>query len=290
MKILNFGALNLDYVYAVDHIVKQGETISSTGLDVFPGGKGLNQSVAFARAGAHVYHAGTVGLDGGILLQTCKENNIDTAFIRTAKIRSGNAIIQVARGGENSIVLFGGANRQNTTEHIDRTLTCFGKGDLLVLQNEINLIGYIINKAFSIGMQIALNPSPFDKDIKCCDFSKVSYFFINEVEGEQIAGKKQPDKILAFIKKTYPKIKTILTLGKDGAFFQHGDFMHHQGIFETNVVDTTAAGDTFIGYFLAEITRGQTPQDALRIASAAAAITVSRKGAVTSIPWRNELF
>jgi len=289
LKVLNFGSLNLDYVYSVDHIVRPGETISSSELDVFPGGKGLNQSVALARAGAEVYHAGMIGQDGGLLLQTCEENHIDTSFIRRTEVRSGNAIIQIAKDGENSIVLFAGANRQHTKEHVDSVLACFGKGGLLVLQNEINLIDYIIDRAFAIGMQIAINPSPFDLSMKCCDFSKVSFLFINEVEGEQLSGEKQADQILAFIKKTYPQIQTVLTLGKDGALFQQGDVIYRQAAFDVKAVDTTAAGDTFTGYFLAEITRGQPPQDALRLAAAAAALAVSRKGAVVSIPWKNEI-
>lgn len=290
LKILNFGSLNLDYVYSVDHIVAPGETISSTGLDIFPGGKGLNQSVALARAGAEVYHAGMVGRDDGeLLLQTCKENRIDTSLIQRTEVRSGNAIIQIATGGENSIVLFGGANRQNTVARVDAVLSRFGKGDLLLLQNEVNLLDYTIEKAYAMGMEIALNPSPFDDGLQRCDFSKVSFLFINEVEGEQLSGEKQPERILAFIRKTYPNMQTILTLGKDGACVQRGDLIYHQAVFDTNVVDTTAAGDTFTGYFLTEITHGQSPQDALRHATAAASLAVSRKGAVTSIPWRHEV-
>ena len=289
MKILNYGSLNLDYVYTVDHIVKPGETITSSGLEVYPGGKGLNQSVALARAGACVSHAGLVGEDGALLLKTCKDNNIDTSFIRTTDIRSGNAIIQIDADGENCIVLFAGANRQNCTRYVDDTLNCFGSGDLLILQNEVNLLDYMIDKASSKGIEIALNPSPFDDIVKGCDFSKVSYLFVNEIEGGQISGETVPDKILSSIGKLYPQLKVILTLGRDGAYYKDANAVFYQPALAVNAVDTTAAGDTFTGYFLAEITKGSSPKQALLKASSAAALTVSRKGAVSSIPWKNEI-
>jgi len=289
MKILNYGSLNLDYVYTVDHIVKPGETITSSGLEVHPGGKGLNQSVALARAGAQVSHAGLVGEDGTMLLQTCKDNNIDTSFIQTTDIRSGNAIIQIDAGGENSIVLFAGANRQNSVEYIDEVLKNFGCGDLLIVQNEVNLLDYMIGSAFSIGMKVALNPSPFDDIVKSCDFSKVSYLFVNEIEAGQISGETVPDKMLSAIRKIYPNVKVILTLGSDGAYYQDADTVYYQPAFAVSAVDTTAAGDTFTGYFLSEITQKKSPQQALFLASKAAALAVSRKGAVSSIPWKSEI-
>ncbi len=122
MKILNFGSLNLDFVYSVDHIVGPGETISSNGLEVFCGGKGLNQSIALARAGARVFHAGMVGPDGKALVFALEKNEIDHRFVRTVKERSGNAVIQVSRDGQNSIVLFPGANRENDRDFVDEVL------------------------------------------------------------------------------------------------------------------------------------------------------------------------
>ena len=101
MRVLNFGSLNIDYVYSLDHIVAPGETITSRGLEVFPGGKGLNQSVALARAGAEVCHAGMVGEDGGMLLDVCREAGVDVSRVRTAGTRTGNAIIQVSAKGQN---------------------------------------------------------------------------------------------------------------------------------------------------------------------------------------------
>lgn len=290
MNILNFGSLNLDFVYAVDHIVRPGETISSKSLNVFCGGKGLNQSVALARAGARVFHAGMIGGDGDILLDACHENGVDTSFIRRSSERTGNAIIQVAADGQNSIVLFGGANRQIEKKIVDEVLVNFVAGDMLLLQNEINLMDYLMARAMEHGMKIALNPSPCDAALTACDLGAVSLFLMNEVEGEQITGMSHPDRILERMRAMYPKADVVLTLGKNGVVYRDaaGALSSH-GIYEVPVVDTTAAGDTFTGYFIAAVTEGLPAAQALRLASAASAIAVSRPGATASIPMRSEV-
>lgn len=289
MKILNFGSLNIDFVYSVDHIVAPGETISSAQLNVYPGGKGLNQSVALARGGAPVFHAGMLGEDGGMLRKTCEENHVDISLLRTVEKRSGNAIIQVSAKGQNSIVLFGGANRKNDKAYIDEVLSHFGEGDLLILQNEINLLDYLIERAAQRKMKIALNPSPYDDAVERCDLSKVHWLLMNEVEGAQITGEQDPDAILRKVQKRYPQVHTVLTLGKDGVVYQAGQQQFTHGIYNVPVVDTTAAGDTFTGYFFAGIARGDSPQECLRVASIASSLAVSRKGAIPSIPWRDEV-
>lgn len=289
MKILNFGSLNIDFVYSVDHIVSPGETISSTQLNVYPGGKGLNQSVALARGGAEVFHAGMLGEDGTMLRKTCEENHVDSSLIRTVGERSGNAIIQVSAKGQNSIVLFGGANRRNEKAYVDEVLSHFGAGDLLILQNEINLLDDVIERAAQRQMKIALNPSPYDDAVERCDLHQVHWLMMNEVEGSQITGEREPDAILARIQEKYPQAHTVLTLGKDGVVYQTGQQRFYHGIYDVPVADTTAAGDTFTGYFFSGIARGDSPQECLRIASVASSLAVSRKGAIPSIPWREEV-
>ena len=289
MRIVNFGSLNLDYVYAVDHIVAPGETISSNRVDVFCGGKGLNQSVALARAGADVFHAGMVGPDGDPLIALCKECGINSDNIRRVEERSGNAIIQVAADGQNSIVLFGGANRKNTIQHIEDVLSNFSEGDMVLLQNEINLIDCIIEIASAKGMIIALNPSPFDAMIKHSDLGKVSYFLVNEVEGGQITGKDDPGDILDCMLVMFPKAAIVLTLGSDGAMYRDNNSVFTEPATSVSVVDTTAAGDTFAGYFLADLLAGQSPDMALATASHAAGLAVSCAGATASIPQRKEV-
>lgn len=289
MRILNFGSMNIDYVYSVDHIVKPGETISSTKLELFCGGKGLNQSIALARAGAQVCHAGLVGVDGEILLSALKRDGVNIQYVKTSDERSGNAIIQVDDKGQNSIVLFGGANQCNEKGFVDEVLSDFDTGDWLLLQNEVNLLDYMINKAFEKKMNIALNPSPFNEKILQCDLSKVSLFLLNEVEGAQITGESDSAEILCAMRKNDPHICVALTLGKHGVIYQDRENIYKHGIYDVPVVDTTAAGDTFTGYYLASIMQGMPQPEALKAASYASSLAVSKKGASASIPYRQEV-
>ena len=187
MKILNFGSLNVDYVYKLPHIVAKGETISSRSLNIYPGGKGLNQSIALGRAGAEVYHAGAIGEDGKFLVDFLESAGVNTKFIKIhSDIKSGHAIIQNDADGDNCIILYGGANQAITREQIDRTLEEFESGDYLILQNEINELNYIVEKAHQIGMQIVLNPSPMDEKITALPLEYIDYFLLNEIEANQI--------------------------------------------------------------------------------------------------------
>lgn len=289
MKLVNFGSLNYDYVYFVDHIVLPGETISSTDLSFFCGGKGLNQSIALSLAGAKVYHAGLIGEDGEQLLATCRKHEVDTRYIRKSSVRCGNAIIQLSKSGQNSIVLFGGANRQNTKEIVDEVLADFEEGDYILLQNELNLLDYIIEKAYSKKMHIVLNPSPYNESLESCDLGKVSIFLLNEVEGMQITGESDPGKILSAMKLKFPEARIVLTLGKQGVIYSDQKQTVSHGIYDVKVIDTTAAGDTFTGYFLASFIAGKTIEESLRLASIASSLAVSKKGAVDSIPSIDEV-
>ena len=289
MKVLNFGSLNYDYVYKVDHAVTPGETMDSFGMDTFLGGKGLNQSISLARAGVKVFHAGQVGQDGKMFLDVCNKSGIDTSYIKMIEGKSGHAIIQLDKNAQNCILLYGGSNRKITKEFVDEVLSHFEKGDILLLQNEINELDYIIDRAYEKGMQIALNPSPFDKALDACDLKKISYFLLNEIEGGQISGENEPDRILDVMMSKFPEAKVVLTLGSDGVVYRDKDQTCRQGIFKVKAVDTTAAGDTFTGYFIAGILAGMSVPDILKMCAKASAITVSRMGATDSIPTMDEV-
>ena len=292
MKILNFGSLNIDYVYRVAHILQPGETLKAGEMEVFPGGKGLNQSIAAARAGAEVYHAGMVGAeDGGFLLDVCRENQVNTDYIRRAEGKSGHTIIQVDDNAQNSILLYGGGNRKITEDFIGEVLAGFGKGDILVLQNEINLLDVVIDRAYEKGMKIVLNPSPFDEGLNGCDLSKVSVFLVNEIEAGLLAGGNGEDgaKLVDKILKKYPEAQAVVTMGAQGAFYGQGSFRHFQRSFSVKAVDPTAAGDTFTGYFVYGMMKGEAIEVIMERAAMAAAVAVSRKGAVPSIPKREEI-
>lgn len=289
MKILNLGSLNLDFVYSVDHICVPGETISSHHLQVICGGKGLNQSVALARAGAQVFHAGLVGPDGEMLLAACRDNGIDASRVQTVDTRSGNAIIQVSADGQNCIVLYGGANRCQTKESIDAALDGFGPDDILLLQNEINLVDYAMRQGAARGMKVALNPSPFNDAMRSCDLSLVDIFIVNEIEGEQITGCTTTEDICRQMSVLFPEAAVVLTLGASGAIYQDKTLRVSEPAAAVKVVDTTAAGDTFLGYFLAGVMQRDEVAVVLRHASLAAGIAVSRMGATPSIPLRSEV-
>ncbi len=289
MKIYSLGSLNIDYVYAVEHFVSAGETLASNGMQIFPGGKGLNQSIALARAGVPVIHGAVLGKDGDFLLKTLADSGVDTSRIKTVEGNSGHAIIQVEPNGQNCILLFPGTNHQISTEYIHSFLDDAEKGDLLVLQNEVNNLAEIFETAHDKQMQIAFNPSPFHEDILKLPLNYVTWWFCNEIEGEALFGSGDPDTIAAQFISRYPESKLILTLGKNGSLFRSKNESFYQNIFPVKAVDTTAAGDTFTGYFLAAITDGKAPETALRLATKASSITVSKKGASSSIPYMSEV-
>ena len=289
MRVLNIGSLNLDYVYSVDHIIQPGETESTCSRNIFLGGKGINQSCALAKAGVEVYHAGMIGADGTAFLDACKEYGVHSDYIKTVDAPTGHTIIQVDQNAQNSILLFGGANQMLTKEFVDDVLSHFGREDVLLLQNEVNLLPYIVNQAYEKGMQIALNPSPFNEKLDAVDLSKISIFLLNEVEGFQITGKQSPEEIVAELLYRFPEARIMLTLGKDGCVYADQNQKVHQPIFQVKAVDTTAAGDTFTGYFLAGLAEGLPMEEILRRSAKASSIAVSRPGAVPSIPYRQEV-
>lgn len=289
MKVLNFGSLNMDYTYSVPHIIAGGETMASYELNEYCGGKGLNQSVAMAKAGLPVWHAGLIGNDGEKLLETCEAAGVHTEFIRKLPVRGGHTVIQVDEKGQNSIILYGGTNQMQTKEYADEVLAHFGSGDYLVLQNEINLLDYIIDKAYERGMKIVLNPSPYNEALDACDLSKVSLFLVNEIEAAQITGNKDPEHVLDALAESFPEAAFVLTLGSDGAWYYDGTEKVFQDIFPVKAVDTTAAGDTFTGFFIRKLTDGADIQTALRTAAKASSIAVTRVGAAPSIPTMAEV-
>lgn len=288
-RILNFGSLNADYVYTVDHFVRGGETTASEKMELFPGGKGLNQSIALARAGLPVYHAGLIGEDGDFLLSTLQADHVDTRFVGKIPGRGGHTIIQVDKSAQNAILLFGGSNRAVTPEYADEVLAQFSAGDLLLLQNEISAVPYIIDCAHTLGMEIWLNPSPMDEGVFTGDLTKVSGFFLNEIEGAEMTGTEEPEEILRCMAEKYPDAAVVLTLGDAGAWYSKGSQRVFCPAQKTKAVDTTAAGDTFTGYFLRGLEDGLAPQQALQLAAKAAAVAVSRPGASPSIPKYEEI-
>ena len=293
MRVLNFGSLNLDYVYQVDHFVRPGETMSSESRTVKNGGKGLNQSIALARAGADVSHAGCLGKGGEPLRALLEREGVDTSCLVDVEEMQGHTVIQVNREGENCILLYGGSNQCVSTEQIRDTLSRYTAGDWLVLQNEINNLPAIVDAAWERGMVIVLNPSPYDDRLAAVDFGKISWLLVNEVEACQISGSDEPKVAWAWLHARYPRLNVLITLGSDGSVVYRvadGEVETvRQEAFKVKAVDTTAAGDTFSGYFISGLMTGLPLQECMRRASKASSISVTRAGAADSIPRYSEL-
>lgn len=294
MRVLSFGSLNIDNVYSVPHFIARGETLAARSLNVFSGGKGLNQSVALAKAGLKVFHAGAIGEnDGQFLVDELEAAGVNTEYIKRLKgIKTGHTIIQNNTDGDNCIILFGGANQEISRSQIDETLKNFSAGDALVIQNEISEPEYLAKSAKSHGMIVAFNPSPMEEKIIPV-FKYADYLLLNEIEAGQFlnddVSRKKPEEIAGRLREKLPDTKIVLTLGTNGAVYSDSEITFHQEALRVNAVDTTAAGDTFTGFFLSGIFEGKTPQWAMRFATNASAIAVTRHGAAPSIPSREEV-
>ena len=288
MRILNLGSMNLDYNYRVDTFLVPGETKLARSFQVRCGGKGLNQSVALASAGSETLHGGLLGSDGAPLLQCLKAHGVGTELLFPVEEKCGNAMLQVDDGGQNCILLYGGTNQMLTEEIVDRILEKAGPVDLVVLQNEINLNPYIMERAQALGIPVAFNAAPMSEAVWSYPLEGLSWLIVNEIEGGQLAQCSPLDSelILSRLAGSYPGVSILLTLGSQGARCIHRGVSYRCPAMSLQAVDTTAAGDTFIGYFLTEYLRGEEIDRCLRFATAASALCVSRPGASDSIPVR----
>ena len=290
MKALVFGSLNIDRTYRVAHLMRPGETISARSMELFCGGKGFNQAVALRRAGVETAFSGAVGQDGGMLLEALDRNGIDRENVLCLTQSTGHAVIEVDDQGQNSILILAGANGLITPERIREVLSRCSRGDLLVAQNEISNVDFLLKEAAARGMTIAFNPSPYNEKIAACDLQTVDYLLINETEGRELTGEEAPDRILDTLCGRYPRMNVALTLGEQGSVYRDRQGATvRAGVYPVQAVDTTAAGDTFTGFFLEAVCRGVPAQSALKRAAVAAGIAVSRKGAEPSIPTAREV-
>lgn len=289
MKIVNIGSSNIDYVYQMEHFIQPGETLGCAQLSIGCGGKGLNQSIALARAGAEVYHAGLIGREGAFLREKMEEAGVNVEFVRYGEGANGHAIIQVDKTGQNCIILYGGTNHQFTHALVDEVLSHFAAGDIVVLQNEINEIPYIIDQAHEKGLRIAFNAAPIGEEVLRYPIEKLDWLIVNEIEGGALAGQTEPEKILDALHARYPSVRLLLTLGTDGCVYRDQNEIVRVPACRVRAVDTTAAGDTFIGFFLRAVADGREVTDCLKLATVASAIAVTRPGAGDSVPAYDEV-
>ena len=289
-RILNFGALNIDHVYQVDHISRPGETLVGSNYARFAGGKGANQSVAIARAGGSVAHVGKVGTEGQWMVRNMQSDGVDVSRIVISDRPGGHAIIQVDRKGENSIVVYGGTNREISEAEIREAFAHALESDLILVQNEINNIPLIMEQASRRSLPVYFNAAPMLSEVRSYPLEFVHTFFINETEGEALTGTSKEERIIEEMLALYPRAHVILTLGTRGVIYSDSQKLVRRDVErKVKVVDTTGAGDTFVGYYMAAIGGGEDVEEALQAAGVAAAYCVTQSGANDSIPSASDL-
>ncbi len=289
MRLFNFGSLNIDHVYSVDQFVRPGETIHAQRYQQYCGGKGLNQSLAAARAGMQVVHVGQVGGDAGVLAETLDQSSVDTALIKTVDQPTGHAIIQVDSTGENEIIVFGGANQALSKEMIDTALSLAELDDWVLCQNETNQVDYLLHSAAEKGLFSIFNPAPMTPAVKDFPLHKVGLMILNQSEAAELSHQTDDEAVVENLRHRFAGTRMVLTLGARGAVYFDQQRCVGVPAEEVSVVDSTGAGDTFIGYFVNELAAGQSIENCLATACRAAAECVQTAGAADSIPARSAL-
>ncbi len=282
--ILNFGSINIDHIYQVPHFVRPGETLASNHLDTVLGGKGANQSVAIARAGGRVKHVGRACENDQWVFTYLEACGVDISHVERSDESSGHAIIQVDSRGENAIVLHGGANQGFDSANLEKAILSCQKGDFLLAQNECNLLHEAVALALDNELRVALNPAPMTESIRELPLEDLDTLIVNQGEAQALCGEHEMDDIILALKKQLPRSRVVITLGGEGAVLISQGSVSKVPAASAKVVDTTAAGDTFVGYFLAGLVEGLSDTSALNRACTAAAIAVESLGAIPSIP------
>ena len=293
MKLLVYGALNIDLIYLVDHIAVPGETIRAASLEKSAGGKGANQAASAAKAGADVFLAGKIGSDGEFLLSLLKPCGVNANHVALGSGSTGQALIQLDRNGQNAIVYYAGENGEITAAEAEAVIASFSEGDIISLQNELPHIPEMMKAAAKKKLKICFNPSPWDEKILKYPLELVDIFIVNEIEGPALAELPPqivPEKVLNDLVKLFPEKEIILTAGKDGAYYGCNNIREKGNIIDLPVLDTTGAGDTFTGFYLAARMKNYPVSDSLNLACKAASIAVSRKGALGAVPSKEEVF
>lgn len=283
-KVLNFGSINIDHVYRVAHFVQPGETQASMSLTTVLGGKGANQSAATAQAGCLVAHIGQLGTVDSWCIKELAALGVDTGYISLVDGSSGHAIIQVNDAGENAIVLHGGANRSLQITQLEAAMQDNPSAEYLLLQNEVNDIGDAIELAHARQLKIVFNPAPMDKSVVHLPLDKIHTLILNQGEAQQLSGLNKPEMALDYLARKFSDTRIIITLGANGAVWQKGAERQHCASPKVTPIDTTGAGDTFVGYFVAGLVDQLETKMNLHRACKAAAIATTTAGAIPSIP------
>lgn len=290
MNVINFGSLNLDWVYQVPNFVQPGETLSALSFNEYLGGKGLNQSIALTRAGAQVAHVGAVGHNGAPLREALTHEGVNTDFVATHTGPSGHAVIQVNPEGENAIVIFPGSNQSITSDQIKQALSTFPEAQAVLLQNETNALADIMQAAKQAQKTVFYNPAPMLPHVATLPLECVDVLILNQIEAEHLTELHSTTAQCNALLQKWPHLTIVLTQGSEGVTVATQQAStHYPAVKVESVLDTTAAGDTFIGYFMAEYLRTQDISQAITLATRAASLCIQQHGAAQSIPHRAAL-
>ena len=296
-KALVIGSLNMDMTVKVEELPKLGETIFGDDFYESCGGKGANQAVAISKLGMETEMIGMVGKDsqGEKLIQNLNKYGIKSENIIKSDDLTGRAIITVDKKGDNNIIVIPGSNFKITKEHIQAKQDVIASSDVVILQNEIpsETVEFSLLKAKELGKITIFNPAPARK-LSGEVFKNTDYLILNETEMEEIFEIKFNDEEytekISIKKKEYGIKNIILTLGDKGSIlFSEDNNIKKYDVYKVKAVDTTAAGDSFIGAFTMKICEIGNPDEAIKYATAVSAIVVTRQGAQDSIPTREEI-
>jgi len=285
MSVWNLGSINVDLFYRLRYLPVPGETQPALSHQTGLGGKGANQSVAIARAGAPVHHIGMIGADNGWVLGRLSEYGVDVTHVARTEAATGHAIIMVDEMGENTIVTYAGANYAQLVGNIESALGEAKSGDILALQTEVSHLAEAAQLARARGLSVVYSAAPFKPEIARKMLPHIDLLVLNEIEAGQLA------EALGMAVEEVPVPNMLMTLGGRGAIWRDqatGEVIE-VGAFAVEPVDTTGAGDCFIGYVLAGLDQGLGRAEALRLGAAAAALQVTRPGTADAIPARDEV-
>ena len=263
--------------------------MASTHYQQLLGGKGANQSIALAQAGADVCHVGSIHENDAAFKQALIKKGVDCRGVKCSETPSGHAIIQVTPSGENAIVLFGGANQTITAKTVMQALDGTKPSDWVLTQNETSSIDQVLRQAKEKQLKVAFNPAPMSESVKSLPLECIDLLIVNETEAAALTEKDSLDDIVAVFKEQWSECEVIITLGKAGVMMLKNNDCIKVDAFLVDAVDTTAAGDTFIGYFLSAYSNHTDAKRALIRGCAASAIAVTREGAAQSIPTQKEV-
>lgn len=291
IKIFNLGSINIDHIYRVEHFVQPGETLASTSYDKVLGGKGANQSIALVQAlGNHVdqvIHIGALHLHDENMLTIMQQNHVNLTHVTRLESPSGHAIIQVNQQAENAILLFAGANHQVSPEQWQLAFAQKTPGSWALCQNETAGISEFMHAAKAQGLKLAFNPAPCTAAVLDYPLHLLDLLVVNEIEAQQLTATQTISAAQIALAERLPNTHVIITKGTAGAQYQYANTVINVPAYQVNAIDTTAAGDTYIGYFLAHFAQGYDIQKAMQIAAAASALAVTQAGAAPSIPNLN---